>query len=186
MRRTRRRLLEALMTLMTEKGYDAVTVQDVIDRADVSRSTFYAHFVSKDDLLANALDGFFLPLGTGSASIPHSEGGPLEFSLPLFRHAQANLRLYHTLVAKGGVALVERLASPILASRVRQDLDARMPTGRAMPVPVDIAVAYVVTAFLGLLKWWLEHDAPCDPEEMDRMLRALVLPSLAAIGISVQ
>ncbi|MCP4222921.1 MAG: helix-turn-helix transcriptional regulator, partial [Actinomycetia bacterium] len=49
-RRTKQRLHEALMSLIVEKGYDKITVQDLIDRADVGRSTFYAHFETKDDL----------------------------------------------------------------------------------------------------------------------------------------
>src|SRR3954469_23951916 len=55
-RRTRRLLREALLALVLEKGYEAVTVQDVLDRADVGRATFYAHFRDKDDLLISGAD----------------------------------------------------------------------------------------------------------------------------------
>jgi AcrR family transcriptional regulator len=47
---------EALVELVAEKGPDRVTVQDVIDRADLSRATFYAHFCGKDDLLLSGLE----------------------------------------------------------------------------------------------------------------------------------
>lgn len=55
-RRTRRALHDALLTLMTEKSFDAVTVQDIIDRADVGRSTFYSHFTDKRDLLDSGFE----------------------------------------------------------------------------------------------------------------------------------
>jgi len=56
-RRTRTAILRALISLMREKGYDAVTVTDIIDRADVGRSTFYTHFTDKSDVLDESLDG---------------------------------------------------------------------------------------------------------------------------------
>ena len=59
--KTRKALKEALTDLILEKGYEAVTVQDVIDRADVGRSTFYAHFVDKDDLLMAILADLEMP-----------------------------------------------------------------------------------------------------------------------------
>ncbi len=49
-RRTRELLRSALLSLIQEKGYDRITVQDILDRADIGRSTFYAHYRDKDDL----------------------------------------------------------------------------------------------------------------------------------------
>ena len=59
--RSRRALKEALTDLILERGYESVTVQDVIDRADVGRSTFYAHFLDKDDLLMAILADLEMP-----------------------------------------------------------------------------------------------------------------------------
>src|SRR6185295_12848109 len=58
-RRTRDALGGALVELMHEKPFDTITVQDVLDRAHVGRSTFYSHFSDKDDLLMSDADEFF-------------------------------------------------------------------------------------------------------------------------------
>ncbi|MBE0688888.1 MAG: TetR/AcrR family transcriptional regulator, partial [Anaerolineae bacterium] len=54
-RRTRKLLRVALMQLIVEKGFDSISVQEITDRADVSRATFYLHFRDKEDLLFNSM-----------------------------------------------------------------------------------------------------------------------------------
>src|SRR6186713_2598586 len=82
--RTRRALKEALTDLILEKGYEAVTVQHVIDRADVGRSTFYAHFLDKDDLLMAILADLEMP---GPDTTEWKPDDPaFDWTLQLFRH----------------------------------------------------------------------------------------------------
>jgi AcrR family transcriptional regulator len=100
-RRTRRALHDALLTLMTEKSYDAVTVQDIIDRADVGRSTFYSHFTDKRDLLDSGFEDLNPAARSTSCSLsqrlaqPAARGGEgmLCFCLPLLQHAHSHRRL---------------------------------------------------------------------------------------------
>src|SRR5215467_10760821 len=90
--RSRRALKEALTDLILEKGYEAVTVQDVIDRADVGRSTFYAHFVDKDDLLMAILADLEVP---GPDSSQWTADDPaFGWTLELFRHFGSGKRLF--------------------------------------------------------------------------------------------
>src|SRR5262245_17355252 len=88
-RRTRRALQEALIGLMTEKSYEAVTVQDVIDRADVGRSTFYTHYTDKDKLLRDSIAVLRSLVEQPVTPGPANRRRPLRFSLPLFRHVHA-------------------------------------------------------------------------------------------------
>src|SRR3954452_8603828 len=85
--RTRQLLLQALFSLIQEKGFDAVTVQDIIDRANVGRSTFYVHFVDKEDLLVQAMDPFSADLKERQRKALRdgvSEQGAFAFSHELF------------------------------------------------------------------------------------------------------
>src|ERR1700757_5499961 len=56
-RRTRKLLHDAFLALVLEKGYEKTTIQDILDRADVGRSTFYVHFRDKEALLTSSFDG---------------------------------------------------------------------------------------------------------------------------------
>ena len=162
-----------------EKGYDAITIGDIVDRADVGRSTFYAHFVDKDALLLGGFEA--LPtLRTGRLRGPGAAGDaiPFEFSLAMFRHADDERRLFRALVGQRSGALVQRQLDRMLSDLIRTDLERLDAVGddRAL----EVAVRFVVSAYLGLLTWWLEDPIPAAPEEMDRAFRALVLPGVAA------
>ena len=90
--RSRELLSNAMILLMMEKSYGAITVQDIIERANVGRSTFYAHYQHKDDLLSNEFERLVAAL---SADMKRSgDGKALMPSLELFRHVQSHYKLY--------------------------------------------------------------------------------------------
>ena len=185
--RTRKLLRDALMELMLEKGYDAVTVQDIIDRANVGRSTFYAHFVDKQQLLLSGVEQLRESLAQEPRVALAAQGRPgapmLGFSLPMFQHAQSNYRLYQALVVKGGSAMVEQFARSMLTGLVHDELAALVPPGASLPIPLDVVILYTVSAFMALLKWWLDQKMPCSAEEVDQMFRALTMPGITALGL---
>ena len=176
--RTRRALREALIGLILEKGYDAITVGDIVDRADVGRSTFYAHFVDKDALLLggfSALPTLWAEESRGSDA--ESGAIPFTFSLKMFRHADEERRLFRALVGQRSGALVQRQLDRVLSDLVRADLERLHAVGDAHTL--DVALRFVVSAYVGLLTWWLDHPTPATPEQMDQAFRALVLPGVA-------
>jgi len=169
-RRTRTALREALLDLMAEHGYDAVTVQDIIDRADVGRSTFYNHYADKDALLR---DGF-----TGLREIVAPAAGTrgrLRFSLPLLRHVHEQRRLVRALFGHHGATPVVRQIESLLVDVVREEL-----AGDPTRVPPDALARYVVGAHLALMRWWLTEQPRLPPEEVDRIFHTLVGPGVRA------
>src|SRR5574337_330145 len=101
-RRTRKLLQDALLSLILEKSYDEVTVQDVIDRANVGRSTFYAHFQGKEDLFLSEFEELRMQFEDHLASQPIISSDPWDMSLMMFRHAQDQRQLYKALAGKQG------------------------------------------------------------------------------------
>ncbi len=180
-RRTRQLLQETLPALILEKGYDAVTVQDVIDRADVGRSTFYAHFQDKEDLFLSEFETlrtlFEQHLSSGAAG----QQDPWALTLTLFEHAQEHHQLYKALAGKqaGTIALthIQRYLSALL----RDHLKPAISTKKKLLVPPDVVAHYLVSSLLGLLTWWLDHDLPYPPEKMNEMYRQLTQPGIEAI-----
>src|SRR6266550_3459672 len=104
--RSRRALKEGLTDLILERGYEAVTVQDVIDRADVGRSTFYAHFLDKDDLLMAILADLEMPAPDHTAWTPDDPA--FGWTLELFRHFGSGRRLFKAVAGSQSGALARR------------------------------------------------------------------------------
>jgi AcrR family transcriptional regulator len=131
-RRTRRLLREALLGLLRERGYDRVTVQDVLDRADLGRATFYAHFRDKDDLLLSAFGEVREALRQHLAAFARAwRGGPgagpsagpgagLAGARALFEHAAGQRGLYRALLVERGSPVVRRDARAQLAALLRE------------------------------------------------------------------
>jgi AcrR family transcriptional regulator len=175
-RRTRRIVQEALVALILEKGYDAVTVTDIINRADVGRSTFYSHFVDKQDVLFSNLDELrFLH------SAPPTRSGQLfAFSLPMFEHVRERWQLVQALLGRRSGGLVHARGEQLLAAVVRKELVA----AGASPSPsLDLLVACVVGAFMGLLRAWVDGETTATPAELDAAFRAAIEPGVrTALG----
>lgn len=183
--RTRRLLHEALIDLMIEKGYDGVTIQDIIDRADVGRSTFYAHFPDKKTLL---LSGFTeveaFVAEQQKLSRARTAADPVDrllgFSLPMFQHVAEHRRTWAAIAGRQAGSIVIRQIEHILERIVRRDIGAR--TNRRSPsgIPPEVLTQFVVQSMLGLMAWWLDQADPYPPEEIDRMFRQLVAPGITA------
>jgi AcrR family transcriptional regulator len=175
-RRTRQLLRDALMELTLEHGYDRVTVQDILDKADVGRSTFYAHYRDKDDLLVSEFESLH---PTWSAPPGDSDAGsarPEEFLEPLrtaFRDAGANRRRFKAMLGKQGSETVRRLIPEPLSNMVREHVRAQFPEWQGDEQQLAAAVQFIVSAFLGTLTWWLDTDAPHAADEIFSIFRKL-------------
>jgi AcrR family transcriptional regulator len=174
--RTRRLLSEALFSLMLERRYADLTVQDILDRANVGRSTFYAHYWDKDDLLTSQIEGIIEALSrqVGAAL---GDGTTLLPSLGLFQHVYEQTRLYPALVRGHAIELFQRALRVLLSKRVERQLCGMLPAS-ATEMARTMAAQAVVGTFLALLQWWVENEMPLPPEEMDAYFRQLVLPGV--------
>lgn len=181
-RRTRTAIHQALISLMREKGYDAVTVTDIIDRADVGRSTFYTHFTDKSDVLDESLAGLAEFLRAHRAT---GSGRLFGFSRAMFEHVQEQRPLLQALLGRRGGAVVHDRIARMLTDLVSEELTA-VTAGRQSTVPVDLVVTGVVGAYLALLARWLDERETRTPQEMDAAFRRLVLPGVKAATGSVK
>jgi AcrR family transcriptional regulator len=174
--RTRRTLREALIALMMERGWDAVSVQDVCDRADVGRSTFYTHFADKEELLIGGLDDLRKALLARPAP-PEGGAAPLGFARGMIEHVHENQRLFLALVGKSGGQVVLRRFKEMVVELVRDDLRAAVSLRGPFP---DATVHFLTGAFLEVLVWWLESRAPLRPPEVERLFLQMATPVLQA------
>ncbi|GAB3662817.1 TetR/AcrR family transcriptional regulator [Nocardioides korecus] len=144
-RRTQAALQGALRQLIVTKRYETITAAEVIRVADVGRSTFYAHFTDKDDLLLSALDHI-----NAGLTRPGSGHGGLNLEV-LFTHAAENRDLY--------LALSKGRAGQLFLDRLRDDLEKLLiqPAGHvARADRAALACRYEASAIVGVLTWWLD------------------------------
>jgi AcrR family transcriptional regulator len=184
--RTRHLLQEALVSLILEQGYASVTVQDVLDRADVGRATFYSHFRDKDALLLSlfasvrdALRGRIM--GITEAHVARFGEG-IGMMRPLFEHAAQHRRLYRALLSSRDGGLLLGHLHGLLAAPLRAHLNEARTQGSLAPLaPIELVIAGMVSSVMGVLIWWLENDLPYSPEQLDRIVEQLTAPGAAQI-----
>ena len=178
--RTRQLLSAALFELMLEQRYDDITVQHIIDRANVGRSTFYAHYLDKEDLLVS---DFTRVLDALSQHIEQrgleNQATPPGLAL-FFQHVQTYQQLYKALVRSGPIDLLYRKGHERLRHNIERHLVALAPPDRASPVLLSLVADSMAGTILTMLKWWLDHNMPYTPEQMDSLFQQLALPGVYA------
>jgi AcrR family transcriptional regulator len=182
--RTRRSLLEALFSLIQEKGFDAVTVQDIIDRANVGRSTFYVHFVDKEDLLIQAMDPFSADLKERQRKALREGGASAQrafaFSHELFTHADGHRDVFRAVVGKQSALILQRHFQRIQVDLVREEVRALWPAGATTPALLDAVVQSVAGALFGLLAWWIDGKRRVSVDEVSALFRGMALSAVRA------
>lgn len=180
-RRTRRQLKEALFALILEKGYDAVTIEDITGRADLGRTTFYLHYRDKEDLLVESIDNIatdliaHLPLQAWNvADPPAMDGRVMDAILATFQHAAENAQFYRVILRGEGASKANRRIHAIIRQKATELVGERMKRGALNPhLPMDVFANYFAGSLMAIITWWLEENIPYPPEEMAEMFRML-------------
>lgn len=179
--RTRQLLRDALVSLILEKGYQKITVQDIIDRANVGRSTFYSHYQDKEDLLFSGFDELAFDLDR-HRRLPDETGGDQEHllhSLEFFIHANDNRELYMAMSESGGGEQLLEIGRQHMQNHIEAHLVQFPSIGREFPLPV--ITNFLAGSLLTMILWWLEQEAPYTPQEMDDMFNTLAMPGIRSL-----
>ena len=176
-RRTRELLRRALLSLVQEKGYDRITVQDILDRADIGRSTFYAHYRDKDDLLRAGFEDIRAALAAEREAAEKVPGRRVELLQPMlvvFQHVGKHRGFWEPLSRKGGADLVVRILRESVSDLVREHLRSQFRDAQGTQMQLEAAMRFVTGACMGLVVWWLEDDAIAySAEEIHSIFRRL-------------
>lgn len=179
-------LQNALIELMAEKDYNSITVREILDLADVGRSTFYSHFEYKDQLLYSCLE----PLGelfeqhkqqvqkADNISLQKDE---LDLILNLFRFAAENFKFFKALLGRRNSGVIDKHIYDYLFTQVYDPLATIMSAKKSETMRLEITAHYFVSAFLGIFAWWIDKNMPCSPEEVDAYFKELTLPGFKSL-----
>ncbi|RWC69610.1 MAG: TetR/AcrR family transcriptional regulator [Mesorhizobium sp.] len=169
--RTRALLQDAIIALIPERGYAAITVDDICRKANIGRSTFYTHYSDKDALRSATLEAHLRSLSRERLSKGERMGSRLfEFSLPMFEHAQAFRSLHHALLASSGDTIHDQMRE-----RIRRAVGAELAGKRIgeAGVPTEFAVQFIAGAFLAVLGWWLSTNSKLSPAQIDELFQEM-------------
>jgi AcrR family transcriptional regulator len=181
-RRTRQTLHETLMRLTVERGYDEISVADIAAAADVGRSTFYAHFTDKDDLLRSAVGTLRSALMQQHAVAGYDGGGAdriLGFSRFMTAHLAEQRILYDALMrGRAGSILIDFIRHT-LCDIVRAELAPGIKSTNA-PLDDELTVQFLVGGYMSVLTWWLDRGGKEPPEVIEAGFRQMALNGLSA------
>jgi len=206
--KTRKLLQDALIELVAEKSYETVSIREILERANVGRSTFYAHFQDKDQLLHSILDRLdelfeqheklFLDATKNVANADNMDLTlGLSPTLSLFQFVGQNQRFFKSMLGNRGYGIFAKPVYDyvfahvhgIFTKPIHDDVFAHLhgpfkmlrSRERYSSLESEIAAHYFVSAFMGILVWWVEKDRPCSAEEIDRLFRQLAIPGFRSL-----
>lgn len=178
-RRTRRALGDALVGLVLEHGFMALTVEDITTRADVARATFYSHFQGKEDLFIRVTSDLLAALR--ERMHPATAGNAVGFTgkplLELLRHASEERDLYQIVLRGEGDGKPLRMFIDSVSQATAQEFRVRAERNGVTPrIDPDVLARAWVGEQVGILQWWVSHNVPPMPaEEVMRMLLDLAM-----------
>ncbi len=185
--RTLQSLRTALLDLIKEKNYDDISIEEITERANVGRATFYLHYKDKEDLLLEEFSEAMYKRAQAlseipfSAWLPNSEEGsdenkPLQPLLIVFQHIHEHSELYHLLLKNANSSRIVERIHKISTEAIVKFVENKMqtdPIPLLFEVPIEFFAAFFSGALLSVVSWWIKEDMRHPPEEVTKMFRSL-------------
>jgi len=185
--RTKKQLKESLFQLILEKGYDLVTIEDITERANLGRTTFYLHFRDKEQLLLQSIDSIAVDLikqidpsllSFTSENLEYKRKNLISMPVTLvFKHASENANLYKIILRGEGAFKISNRFRTIINEAAIQIMSIRIKELgiNQLKLPVEVLANFFAGSLLTLVTWWLENNQPYPAEDMAEMFRELVM-----------
>lgn len=182
-RKTREAIFSAFTALLAKKNYDQISVQDIIDTADVGRTTFYAHFETKDYLLRYLCEELFGHIIDSAMGLPHehyhwsAENKTDSVFLHLLRHLQENDRnILELLSSQNNEIFLRYFKSELIRLIVTEYAQKGLLQNSRLPE--DYLVNHIASSFVNAVEWWLTRGRRESPEEITGYFLATIEPIL--------
>ncbi len=184
--KSRKLLHQALISLIQEKKYESITVQHILNRANVGRSTFYTHFRDKDEVLKMGFEylGEILhdiQIKTSAAPAEPNEK-IIGFSLAMFEHMYEHRSVWKALSGSQADIIVRQSIQEMISDLIEREFKARFQKRKSTDstIPFELFVHFLASTYMSVTSWWLNSKNPVDPNSVNDIYRALVTPSLKA------
>ena len=181
--KTRAAIFQAFTALLSEKNYSRITVQEIIDRANVGRTTFYTHFETKEELLKALCEELFGHIIASAQDATHTHGlysdrnAPESIFCHLLQHLQENDGNILGLLSGESSELFLRYFKDSLNELIQSQFVGQNRKSNT-DIPQDFLVNHISGSFVEMVLWWIKGHMKQTPEELDRYFRAVIEPIL--------
>jgi AcrR family transcriptional regulator len=169
--KTRQLIVNTFMELLTEKGFEKITINDIAERANINRGTVYLHYADKFDLLDKCVETYVEQL------INHCDNNDTCLNIDAFRrifeHLEENFAIYNLLLNNEGVGFFRNRLYTTIAQTVTEVI-CMHPENRASSN--DVTIHFLTSGFIGVLEWWINNSMPCNIQEITEQLMSLLKP----------
>lgn len=172
--RTKAMFEEALLELMEEKDFKKITVREISERSTLNRATFYLHYYDKDELLEQLLDGALQGLRESvqvmRVEYKYDSDNAHPIFVRLFEKMSERNRFYQIMLVHEKVPYFTEAVRGIIETLVDDGTQYMRDDKVEFAVPAEISVAYITSAYLGVIIWWLKNGMPHTPVYMAKQL----------------
>jgi len=191
--RTRQSIRKAFYELIQEKGYEAITIQDIADRAMINRNTFYLHHQNKPDLLETCINELLSELKETFVLCPISMN-PFNISVletvmqTVLEHISRNITFYYAmLIDENRIYQFRAKMETIIKDKLNEEGNPARETGNApLAISKELLLEYLASAFMGVIIWWIKNDRPLPADEVSSQFSIIAVHGrLKATGIAV-
>lgn len=184
--RTQRALTKAMLDLIGEKAWDDITIELIVNRADIARKTFYAHYENKQQLLWVSLLSHFQEIeetmGELNSDTLLTDSKPLTYAV--FKHVSEFQVFYCSMLLESADKTFSNQLMDYLSAASYQRHAPLRESAPFMTVPPELISSTLSGALIGALRWWLRSDMGVSPEEMAYQFSQLVAPGvLQSMGL---
>lgn len=168
---------EALLELMEEKDYKKITVREISEKSTLNRATFYLHYYDKDELLEqmlqDALEQLRISVQVKDIEFKYDSENPHPIFIRLFNNMIEQNRFFKVMLVQEKVPFFTESVREIIETLVEKATHYMVEDKIEFKVPVEMSIAYITSAYLGVIIWWLENDMPYTPAHMAKQLTRL-------------
>jgi AcrR family transcriptional regulator len=190
--RTKKFIRKAFYDLIEEKGYEGITIQDIADRAMINRNTFYLHYQNKPDLLETCMNELLSELKYAVVLCPISMS-PFSISLletvmqTVLEHISHNNTFYYAmLIEENRIYQFRVKMENIVKDKLNEGKDLVQEHSH-LAISKELRLEYLVSAFMGIVIWWIKNDQPLPADEVSSQFSRLVTYGhLKVAGIPVE
>lgn len=179
--KTQRALHEALVALIRERDYDEISVQAILDRANVGRSTFYTHYRDKDELLVSGIHEMIRSVSSSGPATASTRDRLTWFSLPILTHHEQHRRDFTGQLSPDARALLHEHLRRALTSILRERFKKSPPRREgAAHIPTDLLAPYIASTFVLVLNWWLDSRNSLGSADVHRVFESLIASAITS------